>query len=180
MTRGRDETAGTITAWRVRAEKAEARVADLERTAQCAEDMRDASDARVAELEQALAALEKSTAESVDRGVYELAVTHVAELRKEMNRASHRLRNGVFSGRVAEELDIASADSVGEEKRDDVQSCDGAPDAVRDTSGASNAGGQIDRLSTAQNLNEWVGTGPAVYAAPVPRTSEAMHKEPKR
>ncbi len=35
----------------VRATKAEARVADLERTAECAEDMRDASDARVRALE---------------------------------------------------------------------------------------------------------------------------------
>lgn len=43
--------------WRTekaRAEKAEARAADLERTAQCAEDMRDASDARVDDLEHAL------------------------------------------------------------------------------------------------------------------------------
>lgn len=40
--------------YKARAEKAEARAADLERTAQCAEDMRDASDARVTELEAAL------------------------------------------------------------------------------------------------------------------------------
>jgi len=40
-----------------RAERAEARAEDLERTAQCAEDMRDASDARVRELEQELAGL---------------------------------------------------------------------------------------------------------------------------
>lgn len=69
------------------------------------------AEARVAELEVALQLSGKALEEGVSL-VFEKS-KRVAGLVAEMRRASHRLRNGVLPGRVAEELDIVSADSVG-------------------------------------------------------------------